>query len=161
MRVADLMTTELLTLNEDDNLDLAQMEMSLARIRHLPVVRSGRLVGLVTHRDILKSMCSVFAELDALEQSDVLSGVRVQEIMGTNVTTVSPDIDAATAGKTMLEGKLGCLPVVENGDRLVGIITEADFVDLAVQRLERLASDQSSDSSDDDQEEDGDGFGNW
>ena len=69
MRVTDLMTTELITLNEEDNLDLARMEMDLARIRHLPVVRKGRLVGLVTHRDILSAMCSVFADLNALEQA--------------------------------------------------------------------------------------------
>lgn len=136
MRVGDLMTTDVLTLNEDDTLDLAHMEMSLARVRHLPVVRGGRLVGLVTHRDILRSMCSVFADLDALEQSDLLKGVTVREIMQANVRTAEPDDDAADAARTLLEGKFGCLPVVEGGDKLVGIITEADFVELAVAYLE-------------------------
>ena len=136
MRVAELMTTDVLTLNEDDNLDLAHMEMSLARVRHLPVVRRGRLVGLVTHRDILKAMCSVFADIDAHEQSDLLAEVSVHEIMSQGVRTIDPEAEAAEAGRLMLEGKIGCLPVVADGDRLVGIITEADFVELAVAYLE-------------------------
>jgi CBS domain-containing membrane protein len=131
------MTTEVITLNETDSLNLARMEMSLARIRHLPVVRGERLVGLVTHRDILRSMCSVFAELDDPEQHDVLRNIPVREIMSSGVRTVSPALSAADAGRTLLESKLGCLPVVENGERLVGIITEADFVDLAVQHIEQ------------------------
>jgi len=111
------------------------MEMSLARIRHLPVLRGERLVGLVTHRDILRAMCSVFADLDNPEQHDVLRNIPVREIMSANVRTVSPDADAADAGRAMLRDKLGCLPVVEEADRLVGIITEADFVELALAHL--------------------------
>lgn len=136
MLVSDLMITDVITLNEGDSLSLARMEMSLARIRHLPVVRGERLVGLVTHRDILRAMCSVFAELDDPEQQDVLRNIPVREIMSSDIQTVSPDERAAEAGRAMLQNKLGCLPVVETGSRLVGIITEADFVDLAVQHLE-------------------------
>ena len=136
MRVADLMTTDLITLNESDNLDLARMEMHLARIRHLPVIRRGRLVGLVTHRDILRATCSVFAELDSMEQSTILREVPVQEIMSRDVQTAEPDLDAAEAARLLLENKFGCLPVVADGDRLVGIVTEADFVELAVHYLE-------------------------
>lgn len=153
MRVADLMTTDVLTLNEDDNLDLAHMEMSLARIRHLPVVRGSRLVGLVTHRDILRAMCSVFADLDALEQSDVLRGVTVREIMLESVRTVEPDEDAAKAGRTLLESKIGCLPVVSDGDRLVGIITEADFVELAVASLEQSEPESAEEDGEEEEPE--------
>jgi len=142
MLVRDLMTTEVITLNETDSLNLARMEMSLPRVRHLPVVRGDALVGLVTHRDILRSMCSVFAELDDPEQHDVLRSIPVREIMSATVHTVGPAVSAAEAGRMLLDSKLGCLPVVVDGDRLVGIITEADFVDLAVQHIEqsRLAS---------------------
>jgi CBS domain-containing membrane protein len=134
MRVRDLMTTDLITLDETDSLNLAQAEMSLARIRHLPVVRKGRLVGLVTHRDILRAMCSVFSDLDATEHNEVLRNILVKEIMATHVVTIGPDADAAEAGRRLLAGKLGCLPVVEEG-RLVGILTEADFVALAVEHI--------------------------
>lgn len=148
MRVADLMTTELITLNEADNLDLARMEMDLARIRHLPVVRRGRLVGLVTHRDILRAMCSVFAELDGMEQANLLREVPVLEIMSRGVQTVEPDLDAAEAGQLLLENKFGCLPVVADGDRLVGIVTEADFVELALHYLEQRRAQQAVEVTD-------------
>ena len=135
MRVRELMTTDLITLNENDSLNLAQAEMSLARIRHLPVIRKGRLVGLVTHRDILRAMCSIFSDLDAMEQTEVLRNIQVKEIMATGVMTIGPEADAAEAGRRLLAGKFGCLPVVVELDRLVGIITEADFVALAVEHL--------------------------
>ncbi len=137
MRVADLMTTDLIMLNEADNLDLARMEMDLARIRHLPVVRKGRLVGLLTHRDILRAMCSVFAGIDGMEQSDILQEVPVRQIMSREVRTVEPDLDAAEAGRLLLDNKFGCLPVVAEGNLLVGIVTEADFVELAMHYLKQ------------------------
>jgi CBS domain-containing membrane protein len=136
MRIKDLMTTDVITLNEDDNLDLAQMEMSLARIRHLPVVRQGRLVGLVTHRDIVGAMCSVIADIDTAQQHMLLKQVSVMKIMSRDVKTIEPERTVTDAAKLLLESKFGCLPVVADGDRLVGIVTEADFVELAVQILE-------------------------
>jgi CBS domain-containing membrane protein len=136
MKVSDIMTTDVISLNEDDNLDLAQMEMNLARIRHLPVTRQGVLVGLVTHRDILGAMCSVIAEVDVSEQNELLKMVSVSEIMSREVRTVDVGCEAIEAAKILLESKYGCLPVVADGYRLVGIVTEADFVELALQILE-------------------------
>lgn len=137
MRVRDLMTTDVITLNEDDDLDLARMEMSLARIRHLPVVRKGRLVGLITHRDLLRAMCSVFAELDGSLQNELLKSLSVAEIMRRDVRSIDSDRGADEAAAVLLETKFGCLPVTEDGDLLVGIVTEADFVELAVRFLEK------------------------
>jgi CBS domain-containing protein len=134
------MTTDVITLNEDDDLDLARMEMSLARIRHLPVVRKGRLVGLITHRDLLRAMCSVFAELDGSEQNELLKSLSVSEIMQTEVRSVESHREAVEAATILLETKFGCLPVVEDGNLLVGIVTEADFVELAIRFLERNPS---------------------
>ncbi len=147
MRIKDLMTTDVITLNEDDNLNLAQMEMSLARIRHLPVVRKGRLVGLVTHRDIVGAMCSVIAEIDTEQQDALLKHVSVINIMSRGIQTIEPEREVTEAAKILLESKFGCLPVVADGDRLVGIVTEADFVELAVQIL--AARDQESDADQD------------
>lgn len=137
MRVRDLMTTDVITLNEDDDLDLARMEMSLARIRHLPVVRKGRIVGLITHRDLLRAMCSVFAELDGSEQNELLKSLSVAEIMQRDVRSIDSECEAIEAAAILLESKFGCLPVVEDGDLLVGIVTDADFVELAVRFLEK------------------------
>ena len=102
-------------------------------------------------------MCSVFADLDALEQSDVLRGVSVHEIMLSNVRTADPDDDAIDAGRVILEGKIGCLPVVTDGDRLVGIITEADFVELAVAYLEQTRVDAAEADANEDEDSQDDG----
>ena len=149
MLVSEIMSTDLITLNEDDDLDLAQSEMAWAGIRHLPVVSDGRLVGLVTHRDILGSMCSVFAELDKQEQSELFRLVAVSEIMSRDIRTVGPNIDAAKAARLLLESKYGCLPVVEDEARLVGIVTEADFVQLSVRLFDQQMNDDQEEESDD------------
>ena len=94
MSVGDLMTTEVVTLTEDETLALAQRCMARGRIRHLPVVREGRLVGLVTHRDLLAASFSIFAEVEASEQRRVFDTVRVVEAMHRDVVTVSPELSA-------------------------------------------------------------------
>ena len=135
MSVADLMTPEVVTLTEDETLAHAQRCMARGRIRHLPVVREDSLVGLITHRDLLAASFSIFAEVEASEQRRVFDTVRVVEAMHRDVVTVSPDLPVAKAARILLENKYGCLPVVDDDHRLVGIVTEADFLRLTVQLL--------------------------
>jgi CBS domain-containing membrane protein len=135
MHVHDLMSTDLVTLTEDETLGDAQRCMARGRIRHLPVVRDGQLVGLVTHRDLLAASFSIFAEVDSSEQRRVFSTVPVVELMHRDVVTVSPDLGASQAARILLENKYGCLPVVDEDDRLLGIVTEADFLRLTVRLL--------------------------
>ena len=135
MSVGDLMTTEVVTLTEDETLALAQRCMARGRIRHLPVVREGRLVGLVTHRDLLAASFSIFAEVEASEQRRVFDTVRVVEAMHRDVVTVSPGLTVSKAARILLENKYGCLPVVDDDQQLQGIVTEADFLRLTVQLL--------------------------
>jgi CBS domain-containing membrane protein len=135
MSVADLMTTEVVTLTEDETLAHAQRCMARGRIRHLPVVRDGKLSGLVTHRDLLAASFSIFAEVEASEQRRVFDTVRVVEAMHRDVVTVSPDLAVSKAARILLENKYGCLPVVDDEHLLVGIVTEADFLRLTVQLL--------------------------
>lgn len=135
MRVGDLMTTDVVTLTEDETLAHAQRCMARGRIRHLPVVREGRLVGLITHRDLLAASFSIFAEVDASEQRRVFDTVRVVEAMHRDVVTVSPELSVSKAARILLENKYGCLPVVDDDHQLQGIVTEADFLRLTVQLL--------------------------
>jgi CBS domain-containing membrane protein len=136
MKVADLMSTDLVTLTEDETLDHAQRCMARGRIRHLPVVRQGRLVGLITHRDLLAASFSIFAEVERNEQRRIFDTIRVVEAMHRDVVTVSPDLKAAQAARILLENKYGCLPVVDAENNLVGIVTEADFLRLTVRLLQ-------------------------
>jgi CBS domain-containing membrane protein len=135
MSVAELMTKDVVTLTEDETLAHAQRCMARGRIRHLPVVRDGRLVGLITHRDLLAASFSIFAEIDTSEQRRVFDTVRVVEAMHRDVVTVSPGLPVSKAARILLENKYGCLPVVDEGDSLVGIVTEADFLRLTVRLL--------------------------
>jgi len=135
MKVKDLMSTDLVTLTEDETLADAQRCMARGRIRHLPVVRDGLLVGLVTHRDLLAASFSIFAEVEANEQRRVFATVPVVEIMHRDVVTVSPDLGASQAARILLENKYGCLPAVGEGGELLGIVTEADFLRLTVRLL--------------------------
>jgi len=145
LRVRDLMSTDLITLSAEETLDLAEEVMQLARIRHLPVTSGGRLVGLVTHRDLLKASVSALAGLSETEQDELLRGIRVSEIMNREVETIGPNAQLSDAALALLEHKWGCLPVVEDDEHLVGILTEADFLRLMVRILvETEAADEDS-----------------
>ncbi len=135
MKVADLMSTDLVTLTEDETLAHAQRCMARGRIRHLPVVRDGVLTGLITHRDLLAASFSIFAEVERNEQRRIFDTVGVVEAMHRDVVTVSPDLGVAQAASILLENKYGCLPVVDEMGVLVGIVTEADFLRLTVRLL--------------------------
>ena len=135
MAVRDLMSTDLVTLTEDETLAHAQRCMARGRIRHLPVVRNGRLVGLLTHRDLLAASFSIFAEVDRGEQRRIFGTVPVVEAMHRDVVTVQPDLSVREAARILLKNKYGCLPVVTESGELVGILTEADFLHLTVRLL--------------------------
>ncbi len=135
LKVAELMSRELVTLTEDETLAHAQQCMARGRIRHLPVLRNGLLVGLVTHRDLLASSFSIFADVERSEQRRVFSQISVTELMHRDVVTVRAETPVAEAAKTLLKNKYGCLPVVDDEGVLVGMITEADFLHLTVRLL--------------------------
>jgi CBS domain-containing protein len=120
--VADFMTKDLVTVREADDLALAESLLRLGGIRHLPVVRDGKLVGILTQRDVLRS---------GLSGKPSARDVAVSEVMTREPTTVRPGLGLAQAARIMLERKFGCLPVCEDDGTLVGIVTEADFVRFA------------------------------
>ncbi|MCP4004241.1 MAG: CBS domain-containing protein [bacterium] len=128
MKVRDLMSSEVTTLGRNDELSLADDVMRLGRIRHMPVIdESGRVVGVVSQRDLFGGALFKAMGFGDRQLRQVLKTLPVKEVMSTGVETVSPDHDARAAAKLMLERKIGCLPVVEDG-KLVGILTESDFV---------------------------------
>jgi CBS domain-containing membrane protein len=128
MKVGDLMTSEVATLQRNEMLSLAEQLMSLGRIRHLPVVdEEGELVGIVSQRDLFHSGLLRALGHGKHSAARVREMLPVKEVMATDVTTTTRDASLEEAARLMFEKKIGCLPVVENG-RLVGILTEGDFV---------------------------------
>ena len=117
--VSDLMTRHVVTLKETDDLALADTILKLGRLRHLPVVRDRTLVGLVTHRDLIRALA---------EQRPAAQPALARDVMTREVKTVEPDTSLRRAIKMMLRNKFGCLPVIDSDGSLVGIITEADFL---------------------------------
>lgn len=132
----DLMTEKVVTLKVNEDINLAENVMRLGRIRHLPVVNDkGHLVGLVTHRDLLKAQVSTLADLSEEERSNISRSVPAEKIMTRDLLTVTPGAPVLEVARAMREHKFGCIPVVEE-EVLKGIITEADFMDLVIRALE-------------------------
>ena len=127
-QVKDIMTHRVYVLYENDNLDVARLLMEAVHIRHIPVVtKDDRFVGLLTHRDMLKLSFSSLAELDENAQKEIHQGIPLRDVINRDVQTISPLDNLKYAIKQIISNKYGCLPVTED-NRLVGIITEADFV---------------------------------
>ena len=127
--VRDLMTESVIALRPDDTLARLRDLFYERRIRHMPIVDGdGQLVGLVSQRDLLRnSLVDQVNVPESVEQA-VLERLQVRDLMTTQVQGVRPDLDIREAAQLMLEHKYGCLPVVDAERRLVGILTEADFV---------------------------------
>src|SRR5262249_17533311 len=127
--VAQLMSTDLFTAHPEDPIDLAANVMEWRHIRHVPVEDDeGRLVGLISHRDLLRLLAQGLLSRGATE-------VTVKEIMTRDLLTVTPETPTLEAMAIMRQRKVGCLPVVEN-DLLVGIITAYDFLALSAEIIE-------------------------
>lgn len=132
---ADIMSVEPITLRPTDSLKTAKEVMHAKRIRHLPVISAmGILVGLLSQRNLLQATVSFFADIPESERDQIETAICVSEIMSTNVLSVPPDMPLEKAGAMLLERKFGCLPVLENG-KLLGILTESDFVKLSLTLL--------------------------
>ncbi len=132
--VGQFMATDLFTLRPDDLVDLAASVMDWRHIRHVPVEdEEGRLVGLVTHRALLRLLARG-------TQTQNTNPLTVREIMKTNPITVSSTTLTLEALELMRRNKVGCLPVVDDG-QLVGIITSYDFLDASARLFkERLTT---------------------
>jgi len=137
IKVGDLMTKELITLGADDDLPKADELMRLNRLRHLPVVDGKKLAGLITHRDLLRLQTELLARLGSTGDADeeVFIPLTARDLMNEDVATTSSDTPAVDAAKRLLAQRYGCLPVVD-GDELVGIITESDFLKWSIEQLE-------------------------
>jgi len=129
--VGQFMSTDLFTVSPDDLVDLAASVMDWRHIRHVPVEdQEGRLVGLVTHRGVLRIMCTG----NRANSDD--SSMTVRDVMVHNPVTVSPDMSSLEAIEIMRSNRVGCLPVVD-GDQLVGIVTSYDFLEASAKLFQQ------------------------
>ncbi len=128
MEVKDRMTKNPVTIRASETAQAAADLMRAHKIRHLPVVdEAGKLVGIVTDRDIRQILFVPAMRTRVGEGSSLAAQVTVEEIMTSPVITTAPYADLADAAKVMHERKIGALPVVERG-RVVGILSEIDVL---------------------------------
>jgi len=129
-RVRDIMTEKIVTISADDSLSTVEDIMTLGRVRHMPVVRGGVLVGVVSQRDLLRASLSNLTELTGFgrdQRRAFLEAVEIRRVMSSPAITIPPDATPEQAAELMADRKIGCLPVV-SGDALVGMLTETDLL---------------------------------
>jgi CBS domain-containing membrane protein len=119
--VSEIMTTKLRTMRADDSVTIAEWLLALDEIHHVVVVdEANKVIGIVSDRDILRAF-----------GSKPVTNMPVSGIMSKHVQTIGPEAPAREALARMQRGKFHALPVTDNQDRLVGIVTSTDFLDVA------------------------------
>ena len=127
LRVGDIMSVSPVTIALSTSVHEAQALMQQRKIRHLPVLQDGRLVGIISDRDIRLALPSPATSLSVWEIRHLLDKLTVSEVMTYFVMTTAPDCPVTEAVGRMLGHKVGALPVIEDR-RVVGILTRTDIL---------------------------------
>jgi CBS domain-containing protein len=136
--VEEIMTTDLVTLTASDSIETARQLMAARHIRHIPIVDADHvLIGLVTHRDVLAASLSQLDPVEDAHRTAFEAATPLRDIMTTELDVVSEKMNLREAALRLQAHKYGCLPVVSQG-KLKGIITDSDFVAVAINLLEQL-----------------------
>lgn len=127
--VSAAMSAEFASVRANDRLDFADQIMQLGRVRHMPVLdAAGRVVGIVSHRDLLENSLSRLLAIEPAARRAHLGTVEVAEVMTRRVETIAPGATLARAAERMLHHRIGCLPVVRHDGVMIGILTETDLL---------------------------------
>jgi acetoin utilization protein AcuB len=135
MKVREWMTPDPFTLTEGDRVKTAVQHLLSAGIRHVPVLRDGGLVGIVTDRDLRRALPSVEAGASPEKYQSFMERTTMRDIMTADPVTCTPDTDLVDAVKIFVERKFGAIPVVD-GDDLVAILTQIDVMRAFLEVLE-------------------------
>ncbi len=127
MNVRDIMSAKVVSISTDDTLQTVSEIMELGSVRHLPVVRRGELVGVVSQRDLLRASLSSIMGIPPDDQSFFLAGVSIAEVMSSPAVSIGIDASVEAAAGLMAERKIGCLTVLD-GEKFSGLVTETDVL---------------------------------
>ncbi len=132
--VRDIMTTTLTTLPRESSLLDSAITMRRTSLRHLPILDAERRAGIITERDVQRCAPSLLGDITQDEYNAIFENTPIERVMFRNPVTIAPDASIRDAVALMLDRKVGCLPVVE-GERLVGILTRSDLLNLVLNLL--------------------------
>lgn len=133
--VREIMSAPALVVSPDTPVPTAVTLMREKRIRHLPVVESGRLVGIVSRGDLREASIAAGINADSYELHFMLNQLTIGKLMSRKVFTVTPDALAVYAAELMTEHKIAGLPVVDKDGGVIGIVTESDLLRMLVHHL--------------------------
>jgi acetoin utilization protein AcuB len=134
IKIVDVMTKEPLTLSPTETVGQADELMNQNKFRQIPIVFNKELVGIVTDRDV-RSFLSGSLLADARDRERALN-TAIREIMTPEPVTVTPDDDLQDALELLIEEKMGGIPVVDDNEGLVGIVTYVDMLRCFLNRLQ-------------------------
>lgn len=142
MRVEDIMTKKVFTVEQHDLIDRVFFLIHYEKIRHLPVVEKGKVIGIVSDRDLYKV-------LGPKNNSNVIEGQsemhvvskKVQNIMRRGVLTITSDAYVSEAATIMANNRIGALPVVDKENKLLGIISSTDILRV-FSKIEKASEDR-------------------
>lgn len=138
VRVSDVMSTAVICIDSLTTVPEAQMLMKERRIRRLPVIDDGKLVGIVTLGDVRGALPSEVTTLNRAEQEYLMKQVKVSRIMHGDVLTVRAETTLAEAARLMVQRKIGGLPVVNAEGTVIGMVTESDIFNVFVKIFDTL-----------------------
>jgi CBS domain-containing protein len=134
LRVEDVMTPNPATLGPDDTIAEAEEIMNEEGFRQIPIVNKKGLVGIITDRDIRSFLSGRLFGVP--EDREVAMNTMIAAVMTTKPVAVAPDDDLSEAVELLIEGKIGGIPVVDEDEGLVGIVTYVDVLRKFLERLE-------------------------
>ena len=127
MFVSHWMTRKVYTVTPDESVSDAVNLMKEKKIKHIPVIKDGKLKGIISDRDIKAFTPSKATTLDIYELHYIFAKTKIKDVMNTKVATTTPEKPVEEAAALMYDQNVGCLPVLENG-KLVGIISDLSLI---------------------------------
>ena len=134
--ISSIMSTKIITLKKKDDLEKAEYLFKKNKIRHIPVVSKGAIIGMLSYTDLLRISFADAIDDDEMEvESLVYNMFTIEQVMAKNVVTVSSDTSIKEVAKILANKEFHALPVVDD-DRLVGIVTTTDLINFLLKQLQ-------------------------
>ncbi len=132
MLTKNWMTKNVITINADESMNKAAALMKQYKIKSLPVIEKEHLVGVVTNGDLKRSSASDATSLDVWEMAYLITKIKIRDIMTKKVATVHPLLTVDEAAEILLEKGIPCVPVMDDSNKLIGILTRSDILKVMI-----------------------------